>query len=108
MSKVKIIKFNPGDRVSHGCRPGKVLSHSRQNNNMVIIEFDKTFEIESINCTELKSLPKEIDIDCLSDFDNTLKVMHETISRLLAEHGPEAELYTDAGYNNVSFKLRLK
>lgn len=110
-NKIKPTKpkmFKMGDRVSYEEKPGRVLSHSRQDENLVIVEFDKTFEVKHINSHDLKALPSEIDLPGLSDFDQPLDIWLTTISQLINNHGPKCEMYTDAGYNNVNFKLRLK
>ena len=46
--------------------------------------------------------PIQHSIDELDDFHMSLESFHQHITRLLDEHGPQAQIFVDAGYNNVS------
>lgn len=49
---------------------------------------------------------KEITIEELSDFDGTLEELQDIIYGLILEHGEYSRIKTDAGHNNVDFKLK--
>ena len=46
--------------------------------------------------------PIKYSIDELSDFHLPLEVLRDKIEELIAAHGPRAQIFVDAGYNNVS------
>ena len=45
------------------------------------------------------------DIDIKEDPDMTLLEWQDLIARLIEEHGGEAVMFADGGYNNVDLKI---
>jgi hypothetical protein len=41
----------------------------------------------------------------LDDYSGTLADLRAQIDKLIAVHGPHARIATDAGYNNVQFRI---
>lgn len=58
----------------------------------------------------IKKIKKDewIPLHDLSDYEGTLLKLKKEIDKLISLHGEKSIIRVDAGYNNVSFDLKIK